>query len=75
MEKGADKVRLAARISDNHRIVQTDFFVDGQSVGSTADAEPSIEWTPVPGSHIIRAVVKDAAGNETSSKEVKITVQ
>jgi hypothetical protein len=73
--KDGQKVQLKARVSDNHRIAKTDFYVDGRPVGSSTDTEAFVEWTATPGPHIVRAVAKDLAGNEASSREVKITVR
>lgn len=70
------KVMIAAQVSDNHRISKTDIYVDNRLVGSsTAVPVASVEWTPTPGSHVLFAVTKDAAGNETRSNDVKITVK
>jgi 1A family penicillin-binding protein len=73
--KDGQKVQLRARVTDNHQIGKTDFYVDGRLVGSSTEGEAAAEWTATPGPHIIRAIAWDSAGNETQSKEVKITVR
>lgn len=70
------KVAITAQVSDNHRVAKTDIYVDNRLIGSSS-AVPmaSTEWTPSPGSHNVFAITKDVAGNETRSKDVKITVK
>ncbi|MGI5837431.1 MAG: Ig-like domain-containing protein, partial [Chloroflexota bacterium] len=72
----AGKIAISAQVSDNHRVAKTDIYVDNQIIGSsTSVPAASAEWTAVPGTHVIFAITKDAAGNEARSKDVKITVK
>jgi hypothetical protein len=70
-----ERLTLNAQVYDNHRIARTDFYVDGQLVGSSTTAPASFQWPMVAGQHTLRAVARDAAGNETATPDVKITVQ
>ncbi|MHB1161026.1 MAG: PBP1A family penicillin-binding protein [Chloroflexota bacterium] len=70
-----ERIDLTAQVSDNHRISKTDFYVDDQLVGSSSAAPATVQWPSAPGQHTLRAVVRDVAGNETKSKDVKFRVQ
>lgn len=69
------KISFSAGVSDNHRIAKTDFYVDNQLVGSSSAAPATLEWPTAPGQHVLRVVTRDAAGNETTSGDVKFKVQ
>lgn len=70
-----EKLLVGIELADNHRMAGTDLYVDDQLVGSAATSPWDVEWTPSQGSHTLRAVGKDAAGNESSSNLVKIVVR
>lgn len=71
----AERITITAQVSDNHQIARTEFFVGDLAVGSSTSTPARVDWAPTPGEHVIRAVARDAAGNEARSKEVKITVR
>lgn len=72
-------VNLAATASDNVGVVGVSFTVDGTTVGAEDPASPfSMTWNSAGvanGSHVVRAVARDAAGNSTTSSPVTVTVQ
>ena len=70
-----ERITIAAQVSDNLRLAQTDFYVDDKLVGSSTASPATYGWTVSTGPHVIRAVAKDAAGNETRSPDVKIVVK
>jgi glycosidase len=73
----AGVVALAAEASDNLGVAAVDFLLDGAVVGSDASAPYSLSWdsTAAPnGGHTVAARARDAAGNETTSAGVSVTV-
>lgn len=70
-------VSLAAHASDDRRIENVEFFVDGNLVGTDASAPFSTNWnsTSVPnGPHNVTARATDDAGNQTTSAAVGLNV-
>lgn len=71
-------VNLAATATDNVGVAGVQFKIDGTNVGSEDTTSPhSITWNSlsVPnGAHTVTAVARDAAGNQTTSAVVNITV-
>ncbi len=69
---------LAASASDNIGVSGVRFEVDGAPVGTEDGTAPySISWSSTSaanGTHTVRAVARDAAGNSTSSAPVSVTV-
>jgi lysophospholipase L1-like esterase len=72
-------VALSASASDNIGVVNVRFLVDGQAAGEPDFSPPySVTWDSTRvsnGSHVVTAVARDSAGNETISSEVPISVQ
>ena len=71
-------VGLAADASDNVAVAGVRFQVDGVPVGTEDTTAPySLSWSSssvANGTHTIRAVARDAAGNSTTSTAVSVTV-
>jgi hypothetical protein len=71
-------VTLTASASDNIGVASVQFTVDGFAVGSADSSTPyQATWntaTSSNGSHVIRAVARDAAGNTTTSGARTVTV-
>ena len=73
-------VNLAATASDNDRVTQVQFFVDNNTTPLAIDTSPdptsgyySVSWdttTVTNGTHTLKAVAYDAAGNTTTSTVV-----
>jgi len=82
-----DRLRIQAEATDNAAMGHVEFFMDGNSLGVSSVPPYHILWpivlTPtetitglayVTVSHIITATAYDAAGNSTTSPEVRIEV-
>ena len=71
-------VSVTANASDNVGVASVQFQLDGANFGSLDTASPySVSWnttTSSNGSHTLRAIAKDAAGNSTTSATVTVTV-
>jgi Bacterial Ig domain/Purple acid Phosphatase, N-terminal domain len=71
-------VTLSANASDNVGVASVQFQVDGASVGSKLTSVPySLSWnstTVTNGTHTISAAAADAAGNQTTSSPITVTV-
>src|SRR5439155_640057 len=71
-------VTVAANASDNVGVVGVQFQVDGGNLGAEVTAPPySVAWNTAAssdGSHGVRAIGRDAAGNSTISSAVTVTV-
>ena len=71
-------VSISANASDNVGVASVQFQLDGANFGSLDTASPySVSWnttTSSNGSHTVRAIAKDAAGNSTTSAAVTVTV-
>jgi hypothetical protein len=71
-------VALGATAADNVGVTDVTFSVDGSTIGTPDTAPPFMtSWdsrTMSAGSHTIRAVARDAAGNATTSAPVTVTV-
>jgi 1A family penicillin-binding protein len=69
------KITLSAQVSDNNRVAKTDLYLDDQLIGSSTSVPATVEWTVTAGPHMVRAVARDPAGNETKSTDVRFQVQ
>jgi hypothetical protein len=71
-------VILTASATDNVAIASVQFFVDGVAVGAAIVEGPyEVSWSTLGvdnGSHTVTAVARDAAGNQTTSQSVVVTV-
>jgi hypothetical protein len=71
-------VNVTANAADNVGVYGVQFKVDGAEVGAEDTSSPyALSWDTTGlanGSHTIRAVARDAAGNETTSAAVAVTV-
>ncbi len=70
-------VTVSANASDNVGVVKVDFYVDNVLVGTDASAPYAYSWNTTGasnGSHTLKAVATDAAGNSASSASVAVTV-
>ena len=63
-------VTIKARASDDFGVKSVEYYIDGKRVGSGASVKVNLHV----GSHTIRAVVTDTAG-QTSSDSVRVTVK
>lgn len=72
-------VTLSAYAADNFGVTGVQFQLDGKSIGDLIYAEPyRFVWdstTVSNGEHVITAIARDAAGNETTSSAVLINIQ
>jgi hypothetical protein len=70
-------VTVTASASDNTGVVGVQFKLDGSNLGSEVTASPyTATWSTsgLSGSHTLTAVARDAAGNQTPSSSVTVTV-
>ena len=71
-------VTVQANASDNVAVMSVQFTLDGAALGAADTSAPySTSWattTATGGPHTLRAVARDAAGNETTSAGVTVTV-
>ncbi len=71
-------VTVTANASDNVGVTNVQFTLDGVALGAADTSAPySTSWTTTtatPGQHVLRAVASDAAGNQTTSVPVTVTV-
>ncbi len=71
-------VTISATAADNQGVVGVQFKIDGAATGTEdATAPYSITWnstTVSNGTHLITATARDAAGNNTTSSSVSVTV-
>jgi hypothetical protein len=71
-------ISVTASASDNVGVVGVQFRLDGVNGGSEDTSTPySVSWnttTASNGSHTITAIARDAAGNQTTSAPVTVTV-
>ena len=71
-------VTVSANASDNVGVVGVQFLLDGAALGAEDTTSPySISWnsaTATNGSHTLSARARDAAGNQTTSTAVTVTV-
>jgi hypothetical protein len=72
------KITLSATASDNVGVAGVQFLVDGVAVGAEVLKAPySTTWKSTPGgigTHTVSARARDAAGNQTTSTAVQVTV-
>jgi len=71
-------VSVTANASDNVSVASVQFQLDSANVGSLLTAAPYVfSWNSASasnGSHTLRAIAKDGAGNSTTSASVSVTV-
>ena len=71
-------VTVSANASDDVGVASVQFQLDGANLGAADTSAPySISWdttTASGGTHSLRAIAKDAAGNRTASTPVTVTV-
>jgi chitodextrinase len=71
-------VTISASASDNNAVAGVQFNLDGVNLNAEDTTSPySIAWnstTATNGSHTLRAVARDAAGNLTTSASITVTV-
>jgi len=74
----SNTVTVTASASDNVGVAGVQFFVDGVALGVEDTTAPySISWNTASvanGSHTLRTVARDVAGNSTTSASVTVTV-
>jgi hypothetical protein len=70
----AGTVPVTAIASDNVGVTSVDLKVDGSTVATDTSAPYSFSWTAAAGSHTLRTVAHDAAGNSGNSDDVHVTV-
>jgi hypothetical protein len=71
-------VRISAAASDNIGVAGVQFKLDGTNLGSEVTAAPyTVTWNTTnasDGSHTLTALARDAAGNQTTSTPVTVSV-
>jgi hypothetical protein len=70
-------VDVDASASDNVGVASVQFTVDGASIGTDTSAPYSVSWdtrSVTNGSHTLRAIARDAAGNSATSAPVAVAV-
>jgi hypothetical protein len=71
-------VSVSASASDNVGVVGVQFLLDGANLGAEDTAAPyMVSWNTASttnGSHTLTALARDAAGNQTTSAAVSVTV-
>lgn len=70
-------VNLTATATDNYRMSKVDFFVGTAVVGSVTASPYAKSWNSAlvaDGAHVLKARATDAAGNQTLSAGVSVTV-
>jgi len=67
-------VPVSATASDNVGVTAVDLQVDGSTVATDTAAPYNFSWTATAGSHTLRTVAHDAAGNTGNSSDVHVTV-
>jgi len=69
---------VSANATDNIGVASVQFQLDGANLGSADSSSPySVSWntaTASNGSHSLRAIARDAAGNSATSTAVNVTV-
>ena len=71
-------IPVTATASDNVAVAGVQFTLDGANLGAEDTSAPySVSWnttTATNGTHALRAIARDAAGNTTTSAAVSVTV-
>ncbi len=60
-------ITLQAEVSDNIAIDRVDYFMDRQLIGTIKQAPFTLPWDGNPGTHQLRILVTDLAGNSSES--------
>jgi hypothetical protein len=75
----SETVDVTASASDNVGVTSVQFTLDGANLGPADTSAPyTVSWnttTATDGSHALRAIARDAAGNSTTSAQVTVTVE
>jgi hypothetical protein len=70
-----DTVEIRADAYDNVEVARVDFHVDGESAATVAVAPYHYRWYPdTTGGHTVHCVAFDAAGNESHTSPVVLTI-
>lgn len=71
-------ITVSATAADNVAVVSVQFTLDGANLGAADTAAPyQITWSTTGasnGAHTLRAIARDAAGNQTTADAVAVTV-
>lgn len=71
-------LNISAMASDNVGVVGVQFKLDGVNLGNEDTVPPySVPWSPtftVPGSHVLTAIARDAAGNLKTAESITFTI-
>jgi len=74
----SNSISVSANATDNVGVVGVQFKVDGVNLAAEDTTSPySVGWdttTATNGAHVLTAVARDAAGNQTTSGQVNVTV-
>jgi hypothetical protein len=70
----AGPVAVSAAAYDTHGVTGVDLLADGGLVGTDTQAPYRFTWEASEGSHTLRTVARDAAGNIGSSPPVAVNV-
>jgi len=68
---------IAANLSDDGRVASADFYVDGAPIGTSSAPPFQVLWnttTVGAGTHALKVVATDDAGNTTTSPDLPVTV-
>ncbi|PYM95004.1 MAG: hypothetical protein DME04_05955 [Candidatus Rokuibacteriota bacterium] len=71
-------VAVSATAADNVRVASVQFKLNGVNLAAVTAAPYTVSWnttTALNGAHTLRAVARDAAGNETTSAPISVTVR
>jgi len=71
---GATSILLGAQANDALGIRQTEWLLDGRSIGIQQGAPTTLQWQARPGAHTLMVRVTDLAGNVTDSQAVGFIV-
>src|SRR5690606_18028620 len=71
-------VTVSASVSDNVGVTAVQFTLDGNNLGAPDTSPPySVSWNTTGaanGTHVLRAIARDAAGNTRTSNPITVTV-
>jgi hypothetical protein len=72
---GRDSIEIRADAYDNHKLDRVLFYVNGESLAAVRSAPYRARWYPdTTGCHSIYCVAHDAAGNETHTSPIFVTI-
>ena len=67
------KITIQADIKDNHKLKVAKFFIDDKTIATLTDNPLIIFWNPTIGSHQLRIIAEDTAGNSID-KSIQFTI-